>query len=99
MTKLKQTKGAISYLALSFADPDLRTFPLKSDAGVIVPGAESITSGVYPIWSYEHMYTKGEPTASPKQFLDYLASAEFQEKVLPSVKGFIPITQMKVTRE
>jgi phosphate transport system substrate-binding protein len=99
VTKLKQTKGAISYLALSFADPELRTFPLKSDAGVIVPGAESITSGVYPIWSYEHMYTKGEPTASAKQFLDYLASADFQEKVLPSVKGFIPITQMKVTRE
>jgi phosphate transport system substrate-binding protein len=99
VTKLKQTKGAISYLALSFADPELATFALKSDAGAIQPGTDSITGGTYPIWSYEHMYTKGEPTASAKQFLDYISSADFQEHVLPNVKGFIPVTQMKVTRE
>ena len=99
VTKLKQTKGAISYLALSFADAELKTFSIKSDAGAIEPGSDSITSGSYPIWSYEHMYTKGEPSGSAKQFLDYLASADFQEHVLPTVKGFIPITQMKVTRE
>jgi phosphate transport system substrate-binding protein len=99
VTKLKQSTGAISYLALSFADPDLRTFAIKSDAGVVEPGTESITGGTYPIWSYEHMYTKGEATVSAKQFLDYLASADFQEHVVPNVKGFIPITQMKTTRE
>jgi phosphate transport system substrate-binding protein len=99
VTKLKQTKGAISYLALSFADPELKTFAIKSDAGAVEPGQESITAGTYPIWSYEHMYTKGEPTASAKQFLDYMASADFQEHVLPSVKGFIPVTQMKVIHE
>jgi phosphate transport system substrate-binding protein len=99
VTKLKQSKGAISYLALSFADPELHTFALKSDAGAIEPGAESITGGTYPIWSYEHMYTKGEPTGAAKDFLDYLASTDFQEHVLPTVKGFIPITQMKLARE
>jgi phosphate transport system substrate-binding protein len=99
VTKLKQTKGAISYLALSFADPELHTFALKSDAGTIAPGPESITGGTYPIWSYEHMYTKGEATGAAKDFLDYLASADFQEHVLPTVKGFIPITQMKMARE
>ncbi len=98
-SKLKQTKGAISYLALSFADPELRTFAIKGDAGVVEPGPDSITTGGYPIWSYEHMYTKGEPGGSAKQFLDYLASSDFQEHVLPTVKGFIPITQMKVSRE
>ena len=99
VTKLKQTKGAISYLALSFADPELHTFALKSDAGTIEPSPESITGGTYPIWSYEHMYTKGEATGAAKDFLDYLASADFQEHVLPTVKGFIPITQMKMARE
>jgi phosphate transport system substrate-binding protein len=99
VTKLKQTKGAISYLALSFADPELRTFALKSDAGVVEPGTDSITGGTYPIWSYEHMYTKGEASGAAKDFLDYLASTDFQEHVLPTVKGFIPITQMKLARE
>jgi phosphate transport system substrate-binding protein len=97
--KLKQTKGAISYLALSFADPDLQIFGLKSDAGVVAPTAESIAEGSYPIWSYEHMYTKGEPTGVAKQFLDYMLSSEFQEQVLPTVKGFIPVTRMKVSRD
>ncbi len=99
VAKLKQTAGAISYLALSFKDPDLKTFGIKSDAGLIEPGPESITSGAYPVWSYEHMYTKGEATGAAKQFLDYIASADFQDHVLPTVKGFIPVTQMKVSRD
>jgi phosphate transport system substrate-binding protein len=99
VTKLKQTTGAISYLALSFADPDLVTLSVKGDAGVIEPGAESITGGAYPIWSYEHMFTKGEPTGATKQFIDYMQSAAFQEQVLPNVKGFIPITKMKASRD
>jgi phosphate transport system substrate-binding protein len=97
--KLKQTKGAISYLALSFADPDLLLFGIKSDAGVVSPTPESITAGTYPIWSYEHMYTKGEPTGVAKQFLEYMLSPEFQEQVLPTVKGFIPASKMKVSRD
>ena len=45
------------------------------------------------------MYTKGEPTGAAKQFLDYMLSPDFQENVLPNVKGFIPVTQMKVSRD
>jgi phosphate transport system substrate-binding protein len=99
VTKLKQTAGSISYLALSFKDPDLKTFGLKTDAGVVEAGPESISSGAYPVWSYEHMYTKGEASGATKQFLDYMVSADFQEHVLPTVKGFIPVTQMKVSRD
>jgi phosphate transport system substrate-binding protein len=99
VTKLKQTTGGISYLALSFADPELVTFGIKSDAGVVEATPASITAGNYPIWSYEHMYTKGQPTGVTKEFLDYMTSPEFQENVLPTVKGFIPVTQMKVSRD
>jgi phosphate transport system substrate-binding protein len=45
------------------------------------------------------MYTKGQPTGVAKDFLDYMQSAEFQEQVLPTVKGFIPVTKMKVSRD
>jgi phosphate transport system substrate-binding protein len=99
VAKLKQTKGAISYLALSFVDPELKVFGLKGDAGAVEPSAPSITAGAYPIWSYEHMYTKGLPADTAKEFLDYILSPEFQEQVLPTVKGFIPITQMKMSRD
>ncbi|HEX7667657.1 MAG TPA: phosphate ABC transporter substrate-binding protein [Polyangiaceae bacterium] len=99
VAKLKQTKGAISYLALSFADPELVTIGLKTPDGNVAPANDTIESGAYPIWSYEHMYTKGEATGSMKDFLDYVQSAPFQNDVLPTVKGFIPVTAMKVTRD
>ena len=99
VAKLKQTKGAISYLALSFKDDTLVTIPLKTDKGAVDASPETIASGTYPIWAYEHMYTKGEPTGATKQFIDYVLSADFQSKVVPSVKGFIPVTQMKVTKD
>jgi phosphate transport system substrate-binding protein len=99
VTKLKQSTGAISYLALSFGDPELVVLSLKTGDKVVEPGQESITSGAYPIWSYEHMYTMGEPTGPTAQFISYVLSPEFQTGVLPKVKGFIPVVAMKVQRE
>jgi phosphate transport system substrate-binding protein len=100
VAKLKQTKGAISYLALSFKDDDLVTLAIKgADAGVVDSSDANIESGAYPIWSYEHMFTKGEATGATKTFLDYMLSPEFQKSDLQRVKGFIPITEMKTTRD
>ncbi len=99
VAKLKQTKGAISYLALSFKDDSLVTLQVKTDKGPVDASPETIATGAYPIWSYEHMFTKGEATGATKVFLDYVLSSDFQSHVIPSVKGFIAITQMKVTKE
>jgi phosphate transport system substrate-binding protein len=99
VAKLKQTKGAVSYLALSFKDDELVTLSLKTDAGVVHPTEENITAGKYPIWSYEHMFTSGPPSGSAKQFLDYKLSPAFQKDVPPKVKGFIPVVDMKVSRD
>jgi phosphate transport system substrate-binding protein len=99
VAKLKQTKGAVSYLALSFKDDALVTIAVKTEKGVVHASAETIAAGSYPIWSYEHMYTKGPPAGATKEFLDYVLSPDFQTKVIPSVKGFIPVTQMKVTKD
>jgi phosphate transport system substrate-binding protein len=99
VAKLKQTKGAISYLALSFKDDSLVTIPVKTDKGTVEASPDTIAAGTYPIWAYEHMYTKGEPTGATKQFIDYVLSPDFQTKVVPTVKGFIPVTQMKITKD
>ncbi len=97
--RLKETRGAISYLSLSAGDPELRTLSLTVKGGAIQPSTAAIARGEYPIWSYEHMYTKGEPAGLAKEFIDYMMSSDFQEHVLPKIAGFVPVSQMKVSRE
>jgi phosphate transport system substrate-binding protein len=89
---IADTPGSISYLALSYVDGSVKA--LKLDG--VEPTVENITTGKYPIWSYEHMYTKGEPTGLTKAFLEYMMSDE----VKPLIKelGYIPNSDMKVSR-
>ncbi len=90
------TEGSIAYLALSYIDnPDTSVKALKLDG--VEPTSENIASGNYPVWAYEHMYTKGEATGLTKAFIDYILNDEFQKDSVPKLK-FIPITDMKVKR-
>ena len=89
-----ETPGAISYLALSYLT-DNTVKALKYEG--TEPTAENIAAGKYPIWSYEHMYTKGEATGLTKAYIDYVLSADVQSTIVKSLK-FIPITDMKVSR-
>ena len=51
------TPGAISYVALSaLAHSSLR--PIAIDG--IVPNLQSISTGRYPLWSYEHLFTSAK---------------------------------------
>jgi phosphate transport system substrate-binding protein len=90
---IAETPGAIGYLALSYVDVTVRALNFEGAA----PTKQNITSGKYPIWSYEHMYTKGQPTGLEKEFLDYMVSPEVQSKLVPAL-GYIPISEMKVSR-
>ena len=84
-----ETKGAISYLALSYVDSSIKA--LKLDG--IEPTAQSILDGKYPFWSYEHMYTKGAPQGLAKAFLDYMMSDTVQANLVTAM-GYIPVSKM-----
>lgn len=90
------TDGAIGYLALSYLTEDVRKELklLKLDGAEATK--ENITTGKYPIWSYEHMYTKGEAKDLTKDFLDYMVSSDV--KPIIEKLGYIAITDMKVSR-
>lgn len=88
-----QTPGAISYLALSYIDESLQELSLDN----VAPTAENIATNKWPIWSYEHMYTKGEPDKNVKKFLDYLLADEIQSGPVKEL-GYLPITSMKIER-
>ncbi|MDR1012766.1 MAG: phosphate ABC transporter substrate-binding protein PstS family protein [Lactobacillales bacterium] len=92
---VQDTPGAISYLAFSYIPEDM----VKLSIDGIKPTAENVAQGRWPIWSYEHMYTKGQPKPKSltKQYLDYVTSYEVQNTLVKKL-GYIPMTAMKIER-
>jgi phosphate transport system substrate-binding protein len=89
-----QTPGAISYLAFSYMDDS--TTALSVDD--VKPTEENVADNSWKIWSYEHMYTKGEPDKEVKVFLDFMLEDDVQKNIVKEL-GYLPITDMKVERD
>jgi phosphate transport system substrate-binding protein len=92
---INETPGAIGYLAFSYLTDNTVT-ALSIDG--VQPTAENVTTGKFPVWAYEHMYTKGAATDLEKAFLDYMMSDEIQTNMVTK-QGYIPVTTMKVERD
>ena len=88
-----ETPGAISYLALSYLDDSIQALSLDG----VEATPENIADNKWPIWSYEHMYTNGEPDVNVKAFLDYIMTDDVQQGIVIEL-GYLPITDMKVER-
>ena len=86
-----ETDGAISYLALSYVDSSLK--PLKLDG--VPADTSNISTGKYPFWSYEHLYTKGTPDGLTKVFVEYMLSDAVQDDLVAKL-GYVPISSMEV---
>lgn len=89
---LNDTEGSISYLALSYVDNTVKAIKYEG----VEPNTDNVKSGTYPIWSYEHMYTKGEATGAAKAFIDFMMSDEFKSSIVEL--GYIPTSDMKTSR-
>ncbi|EFU80187.1 phosphate ABC transporter substrate-binding protein [Mobiluncus curtisii] len=72
---VSQNKGAIGYVALSYLVGKDEVQPVAIDG--VKPTLENTYSGKYKVWGYEHMYTKGDPEAVTKAFLDYMMGDKF----------------------
>lgn len=91
---VSETPGAIGYLALSYLDDSVKTLKYNG----VEAKVENVQDGKYPVWAYQHMYTKGEPNETVKAFLDYMLSDEVQQKDVVEL-GYIPVSGMKVKRD
>ena len=94
-TQEQDSNGMVkSNLSFAYLDDSVKTLKLNG----FEPNAKNVATNDWPIWSYEHMYTKGKPNSYTKQFLDYMISDEVQENIVKKM-GYIPIHTMKVTKD
>ncbi|MCM0647891.1 phosphate ABC transporter substrate-binding protein [Clostridium swellfunianum] len=93
---IEATDGAISYLAIPYLTEEVRKTIKVINLDNVEPTNENIANGNYPIWSYEHMYSKGQATGLAKLFLEYIVSDE--AKPIIKFMKYVPISEMKVTR-
>lgn len=87
---IASTPGSIGYVDAAYADSTVKSLAYNGEKY----SATAVTSGKYPVYAYEHMFTKGEATGAVKAFIDYVMSKEFQETYVEK-SGFIPMTKMK----
>lgn len=86
--------GAIGYVALSYLVNNDTVSTVAIDG--VEPSLENTYNGTYPVWGYEHMYTKGEATGAVKAFIDYVMSEEYGAYV--EAQGYNVTSKMTVTR-
>lgn len=93
LTNVKSTNGAIGYVALSYLTGDEGVETVAIDD--VEPTLENTYSGKYPVWTFEHMYTKGEPNEVTKAFLDYITGDEYGDQM--EKLGYGVASKMTVT--
>jgi phosphate transport system substrate-binding protein len=90
VTTVKGTPGAISYVAFSYVSGAPVT---KIKINGIAPTDENVRSGKYPIWSYEHMYTRDRTNREAEAFIAFISTNRQLVKKL----GYIPVSEMRVS--
>jgi phosphate transport system substrate-binding protein len=84
-----QTPGAISYLAMGYVKPGQQ---VAVSVNGVAPTDANVTTGKYPYWSYEHIFTNGQPSAQAADFINFIKT----DTALLKQVHFIPVTEMKV---
>jgi len=90
-TEVRNNPNAIGYDGLGYVTPEEKVLAVARDAGsrYILPTAQTVKNGEYPIARDLYIYTNGEPKGGVKDYLDWIFSSDAQEIVTDL--GFIPV--------
>jgi len=87
------TPGAISYVAFGYLNKSI--VPIEIDG--VMPTAKNVQTNRWRIWSYEHIYTNGQPRGITKKFLNFLNSRHIQKELFQKL-GYISVNDMQYQR-
>ena len=92
---VNSTPGTISYISFPYAnDENIQKISINH----VQPVNKNIPTNKWPLGSYEHMYTKGEPNKATAAFIKYVLSKKVQKDLVPKI-GYLSIHEMKVYRD
>jgi phosphate transport system substrate-binding protein len=91
--EVKDNPNALGYDGLGYVTPDVKVLAVAdvSSTTYILPSAETVNNGSYPIARDLYMYTIGEPEGAIQDYLTWIMQPEAQE-IVQSL-GFVPILQ------
>jgi phosphate transport system substrate-binding protein len=89
--EVRVNPNAIGYDGLGYVTADLKVIAVASESGspYVLPSAETVNTGAYPIARDLYMYTAGEPSEAAREYLDWILSPAAQQIVVDL--GFVPI--------
>lgn len=90
-SKVASTPGAITQLSASWADGDTtHALPLRSEDGTtVLPSAEAVARGAYPLGRPLNVVTDGPPAESAARLIDFLLGERGQ--ALVKKNGYLPL--------
>ncbi len=88
--EVRDNPNAIGYDGLGYIIPEVKTIAVASSSGkpYVMPSAESVNNGSYPIARDLYMYTNGKPSGALLDYINWIYSPTAQEIVTDL--GFVP---------
>jgi phosphate transport system substrate-binding protein len=90
-SETRDNPNAIGYDGLGYVTPDVKVIAIAKDPSgpYILPSAESVNQGQYPISRDLYMYTNNQPKGAIADYINWIMTPEAQSIV--SQLGFVPI--------
>jgi phosphate transport system substrate-binding protein len=87
----KDNPNVIGYDGLGYVTPEVKVIAVGrgSSGPFILPSADSVNNGQYPIARDLYMYTNGEPIGAVLDYINWIMTADAQ--VIVTQLGFVPL--------
>jgi len=91
-SEVRDNPNAIGYDGLGYVTPEVKVIGVarENQGPFIMPSADSVNQGVYPIARDLYIYSAGQPGDVIREYIDWIRSEGGQKIVIDN--GFVPIT-------
>jgi phosphate transport system substrate-binding protein len=89
-SEIRQNPNTIGYDGLGYITPDQKVIAVSKgrDGPFVLPSAQTVNDGSYPIARPLYMYTAGQPAGETKAYMDWILDGG---QALVSRLGFVPL--------